>query len=77
LRAVQELQGQRSVLTLGADGTVQARTVATGDRIGERWIVERGLEPGEAVIVDGLQKVRPGARATARRDTPAPLTDGR
>ena len=77
LRAVQELQGQRSVLTLGADDTVQIRTVITGDRVDQRWIVERGLEPGEAVIVDGLQKVRPGSRATAHRETAPAPADGR
>jgi membrane fusion protein, multidrug efflux system len=66
-RAVQELQGQQSVLTLAADGTVQTRPIATGDRIGQRSIVEQGLKAGDAVIVDGLQKVRAGARATAGR----------
>ncbi len=66
-RAVQELQGQQSVLTLAADGTVQARSVVTGDRVDQRWVVEQGLKEGDAVIVDGLQKVRPGARAKAGR----------
>jgi multidrug efflux pump subunit AcrA (membrane-fusion protein) len=76
-RAVQELQGQRSVLTVGADNTVQTRSVVTGDRADERWVIEQGLKAGEAVIVDGLQKVRPGARVRPRAVTgPAP-TDGR
>jgi membrane fusion protein (multidrug efflux system) len=70
-RAVQELQGQRSVLTVGADNTVQARAVVTGDRVDQRWIVEQGLKAGDAVVVDGLQKVRPGARVTPR-DASAP-----
>jgi len=66
LRAVQDVQGQHSVLTVGADNMVQARTVVTGDRIEQRWIVEQGLKSGDAVVVDGLQKVRPGARVTPR-----------
>jgi membrane fusion protein (multidrug efflux system) len=65
-KAVQELQGQQSVLTLGPDDTVVARGVVTGDRVDQRWIVEQGLKPGELVIVDGLQKARPGARVTPR-----------
>jgi len=65
-RAVQDVQGQQSVLTIGPDNTVQTRGIVTGDRIDQRWIVEQGLKAGEAVIVDGLQKVRPGARVTPR-----------
>jgi membrane fusion protein (multidrug efflux system) len=65
-KAVQELQGQQSVLTLGPDNTVVVRGVVTGDRVDERWIVEQGLKPGEPVIVDGLQKARPGVRVTPR-----------
>ncbi len=65
-KAVQELQGQQSVLTLGPDNTVAVRGVVTGDRVDQRWIVEQGLKPGEPVIVDGLQKARPGARVTPR-----------
>ena len=65
-KAVQELQGQQSVLTLGPDNTVVARAVVTGDRVDQRWIVDQGLKPGEPVIVDGLQKARPGGRVTPR-----------
>jgi membrane fusion protein, multidrug efflux system len=65
-KAVQELQGQQSVLTLAPDNTVVARAVVTGDRVDQRWIVDQGLEPGDPVIVDGLQKVRPGVRVTPR-----------
>jgi membrane fusion protein (multidrug efflux system) len=77
-KAVQELQGQQSVLTLGPDNTVTVRGVVTGDRVDQRWIVEQGLEPGDPVIVEGLQKVRPGARVTPRPYTdPIPPTTGR
>jgi membrane fusion protein, multidrug efflux system len=65
-KAVQELQGQQSVLTVGPDNTVVARAVVTGERVDQRWIVEQGLKPGELVIVDGLQKARPGVRVTTR-----------
>src|SRR2546426_3683425 len=76
-RAVQELQGQQSVLTVGADNTVQARAVVTGDRVDQRWIVEQGLKAGDAVVVDGLQKVRPGARVTPRASSAPTPANGR
>jgi membrane fusion protein, multidrug efflux system len=63
-KAVQEVQGTQSVLTVGPDRKVQIRSVVTGDRVDQRWIVERGLEPGETVIVEGLQKARPGSLVT-------------
>ena len=59
-KAVQELQGLQSVLTVGGDNKVLARSIVTSDRIGERWIVEQGLKPGDRVIVEGVQKAQPG-----------------
>jgi len=77
-KAVQELQGQQSVLTLGPDNTVVTRGVVTGDRVDQRWIITQGLEPGAPVIVEGLQKVRPGLRVTPRPYTdPTTPTTGR
>jgi membrane fusion protein (multidrug efflux system) len=69
-KAVQELQGLQSVLTLGPKNAVQLRSVVTGDRVGERWIVEQGLAPGDTVIVEGLQKARPGSPVTPRPYAP-------
>ena len=60
-RAIQELQGMRSVLGVGEDGKVVARSVMTGERVDNRTVIEQGLKPGDRVIVDGLQKVRPGS----------------
>jgi membrane fusion protein (multidrug efflux system) len=60
-RAVQELQGFQSVLTVGSDNKVLARSIVTGERVGERWVVLQGLKPGDRVIVEGLQKAMPGS----------------
>jgi len=60
-RAVQDMQGLQSVLTVGPDNKVQQRGVVMGERVGDRWIVQQGLRPGDRVIVEGLQKTRPGA----------------
>ena len=76
-RAVQDLQGQQSVLTVGTDNTVQVRRVVTGDRVDERLIIEQGLKSGDAVIVEGLQKVRPGLRVTPRPFSGSAATTGR
>jgi len=59
-RAVQDLQGSQSVFTVDADNRIVARTVVTGDRVGEMWIVQQWLKPGDRVVVEGLQKVRNG-----------------
>jgi membrane fusion protein, multidrug efflux system len=59
-KAVVELQGARSVMVVGPEDKVVQRTVTMGDRIGELWIATEGLKPGDRVVVEGLQKARPG-----------------
>jgi membrane fusion protein (multidrug efflux system) len=51
-RAVAELQGSSQVRVVGPDNKVSIRTITLGGRAGNRWIVEKGLEPGARVIVD-------------------------
>ncbi|MEO8049966.1 MAG: efflux RND transporter periplasmic adaptor subunit [Acidobacteriota bacterium] len=59
-RAIQQLQSTQTILTVGADDKVQLKTITTSDRVGDAWVVEQGLIPGERVIVEGTLKVRPG-----------------
>jgi membrane fusion protein (multidrug efflux system) len=61
-RAVQETQGMKSVLVVGADNMVALRTIQPGETVGDLLIVRDGLKPGERVIVDGVQKARPGSK---------------
>jgi membrane fusion protein (multidrug efflux system) len=63
-RAIQQLQNTQTVLTVGASNTVELRTITTAERVGENWIVQQGLKPGDRVIVEGQLKVRPGVRVT-------------
>jgi membrane fusion protein (multidrug efflux system) len=42
------------------DNTVETRQVKTGVRVGTLWVIESGLSAGDKVIVEGLQKIRPG-----------------
>ncbi len=60
-RAVQEIQGTKTVLVVGADNMVALRTITPGENVGEYLIVRDGVKPGERVIVDGVQKARPGS----------------
>jgi membrane fusion protein (multidrug efflux system) len=64
-RSVQEIQGIYNVAVVGADSTVGFRTVKPAERIGELWVIDSGLKPGEKVVVEGLQKVRPGVKVNA------------
>ncbi len=60
-RAVQELQNLYSVAVVGAGNKVSFRNVKVGPRVGNLWVIEEGLKPGEQVIIEGLQRVREGA----------------
>jgi RND family efflux transporter MFP subunit len=65
-RAVSELQGGYQVATVDGDNKVNIRTVQVGDRIGNQWVIAEGLKPGERVVAEGVQKVRPGARVNPK-----------
>ena len=76
-RAVSELQGSYQVAVVGADNKVSIRPVKVGERDGTMWIINDGLKPGERVVVEGTQKVRPGVVVNpkpfvAPSPTPAP-----
>lgn len=70
-RAIQFSGEKASVVVVGPDGTAAARPVQLGAMIGDRFVISSGLKPGERVITDGLQKVRPGAKVTIVQATPA------
>lgn len=59
--AVTQTEQTRMVWVAGPDGKANMRPVQTANWIGSNWIVTGGLEPGDAVIVDNLMKLRPGA----------------
>jgi membrane fusion protein (multidrug efflux system) len=58
--AVQEQQGAKIVLVVEAEGKVALRPVTLDERVGDLYIATKGVKPGERVIVEGMQKVRPG-----------------
>ena len=59
------------VMTVDAEGKVAPRPVKTDGAYGSNWIVSNGLKAGDTVIVEGLQKVKPGAPVKALPWTPA------
>lgn len=62
--AVQEVQGIRTVLVVERDNKAALRTITTEGRYENYYIVVKGIGPGERVIVEGHQKVRPGMTVT-------------
>jgi membrane fusion protein (multidrug efflux system) len=79
-RAVQRDNNGASVMTVGADGKVAPRPIRTGSAQDDKWIVTEGLKEGDVVIVEGLQKVQPGApvkpvpwKPAAGNAAPAPV----
>lgn len=61
-RAVQELQGAKTVMVVDDQNRVAVRTIKLGDKTDKDVVVLDGLNPGERVIVEGMQKVRPGSQ---------------
>jgi membrane fusion protein, multidrug efflux system len=59
-RAVSELQGGYQVAVVDGENKVSIRTVNVGDRVGNQWVIAEGLQQGDRVIAEGIQKVRPG-----------------
>jgi membrane fusion protein (multidrug efflux system) len=69
-RSVTDLQGKFLVAVVGADNKVDIRQVTVGERIGSDWIIDEGLKPGETVVVEGTQKVKPGMTVAPKPFSP-------
>jgi len=65
-RAVTELQGTYQVMVLKPDSTVSVQPVVVGPRVDSLWVIERGLQPEQIVVVEGTQSVHPGIKVSAR-----------
>ena len=61
-RCLIELQGQYSVFVVKDDNIVESRQVNVGERLGDLWLIKDGLEAGEKIVIDGLQKVGSGLK---------------
>lgn len=56
--------GSATALVVGDNNTVEPRQLKVGRSLGHNWVVEEGLQAGDRLIVEGLQKVRPGTPVT-------------
>src|SRR6202140_1142350 len=64
-RSIQDLQGKYYVWVVDAANKSQQRDVEMGPRIGSGWQVQQGLKAGDVVIVDGVQRLKPGSAVHA------------
>jgi membrane fusion protein, multidrug efflux system len=69
-RAVTDLQGKYLVAVVGPDNKVDIRPVKVAERIGSDWIIAEGLKPGETVVAEGTQKLKPGIQVTTKPYSP-------
>jgi membrane fusion protein (multidrug efflux system) len=54
------------VYLVGKEGAVETRTVTATERLGNLWAIEKGLEAGDRVIVEGIQRVQPGMKVNVK-----------
>jgi membrane fusion protein (multidrug efflux system) len=59
-------RGEGQAMVVNAGNMVEPRIIKTGPSIGDKWVVTEGLAPGDRVIVEGLQKARPGSPVQAQ-----------
>jgi membrane fusion protein (multidrug efflux system) len=58
--AVQELQDVKSVYVVASNNKAESRQIVSNTRVGNEWVVDSGLRPGDRVVVEGMAKLRPG-----------------
>ncbi len=71
-------KGESTAMVVGADGNAEIRPVQVSRSIEDRWLVESGLVAGDRVIIEGLQKIRPGTPVQATEagaESAAPAAD--
>ncbi len=66
-----DTKGNPVALVVDPGGKVEQRALELDRALGDKWLVTRGLQPGDRLIVEGMQKVRPGAEVRAVPFQPA------
>jgi len=69
-------KGEPYVLIVAEDGKVQQRKIVIDRAVGNKWLIASGLDPGDQVIAEGLQKVRPGAVVRTVKHNSGPQARG-
>jgi membrane fusion protein (multidrug efflux system) len=70
-RAVSELQGSYQVAVVGADNKATIKVVKPGPVEGNMWVIDEGLNPGDKIVVEGIQRVRSGMTVVPKEASPA------
>jgi membrane fusion protein (multidrug efflux system) len=73
-RAVQNVQGLHQIAVVRPDHTVDVRAVKVDARIGMSYVIAEGLKPGDQVVVEGADRLRPGQKVQIA--SPAPAATG-
>ncbi|MBE0126639.1 efflux RND transporter periplasmic adaptor subunit [Citrobacter amalonaticus] len=68
-------RGDATVLVVNSQSQVEPRTVVASQAVGDKWLISEGLQPGDRVIVSGLQKAHPGAKVKATPDANTPAAN--
>ncbi|MGB5328810.1 MAG: efflux RND transporter periplasmic adaptor subunit [Gammaproteobacteria bacterium] len=64
-RSVMEIQGLHNVFVVDSNDTIQTRSIEVGNKVGSSWMITEGLQAGEKVVYEGLQKVKDGVTVRA------------
>jgi membrane fusion protein (multidrug efflux system) len=70
-RAVTELQGLNQIYVVGADNAVHVRTVTLGSQVGQKIIIASGIQGGDTVVVEGLDKLKDGMKVSPQPESPS------
>jgi len=65
-------KGQPTVMIVDDEVKAQAQTIETTTAIGDKWLVTSGLKAGDKVIIEGLQKAKPGTKVNIVPEGKAP-----
>ena len=60
-----EIQGLHNVFVVDSNDTIQTRSIEVGNKVGSSWMITEGLQAGEKVVYEGLQKVKDGVTVRA------------
>jgi multidrug efflux system membrane fusion protein len=69
-RAIGSDQSKKFVYVVGADGKVAYREVKLGKHVASQRVTLEGLQAGDRVVIDGVQRLRPNATVTAQEAAP-------
>jgi membrane fusion protein (multidrug efflux system) len=70
-----DVKGNATAIVIGSDSKAELRAVETERTVGDQWLVSRGLQPGDRLVVEGLGRIKPGQLVRpveARLATPTP-----